>query len=57
MEEFEGRADADAISFLLQSSAAAHMNTIRIWGGGVSSFYLFLFSFPILFPLFHIFIF
>jgi beta-mannosidase len=36
MEEFEGRADPGAIYYLIKSSADAHMNTIRIWGGGVS---------------------
>jgi len=41
MEEFEGRADGVAIRRLLQSAADAHMNTIRIWGGGIFQYDLF----------------
>jgi len=35
MEEFEGRMDAQAHAVLVQSAAAAGMNTLRVWGGGI----------------------
>ena len=35
MEELEGRLDAVAVQTLVRSAAAAGMNMIRVWGGGV----------------------
>jgi hypothetical protein len=35
MEEFEGRASADAFRALVQNTVEAHFNTLRIWGGGI----------------------
>ena len=35
MEELEGRMRADAHVQLVQSAADAHMNMLRIWGGGI----------------------
>jgi len=35
MEEVEGRLDAGAHRILVHSAAAAHMNTLRVWGGGL----------------------
>lgn len=37
MDELEGRLSEDAHIAMLRSAAAAHMNTLRVWGGG--SFY------------------
>ena len=34
-EEFEGRQSADAYSALVASAAAARMNMLRVWGGGL----------------------
>lgn len=36
LEEFEGKANADAFYYLLQSVVDGNLNTLRIWGGGVS---------------------
>lgn len=36
LEEFEGRANEDAFSYLLQSVVDGGLNTLRIWGGGIS---------------------
>jgi hypothetical protein len=35
MEEYEGRANADAFRYLVQSAADGGFNTFRIWGGGI----------------------
>eukprot|EP00659_Diplonema_papillatum_P007975 gene7975-12244_t len=35
MEEFEGRQSAYAYAKLVEHAAAAHMNTFRVWGGGI----------------------
>lgn len=35
MEEMEGRQSAAAYVSMLRSAQAAHMNTLRVWGGGV----------------------
>uniref|UniRef100_A0A6B2L3J8 beta-mannosidase n=1 Tax=Arcella intermedia TaxID=1963864 RepID=A0A6B2L3J8_9EUKA len=35
MEEFEGRANVNALRQLVQSAADAKMNTLRVWGGGI----------------------
>ena len=35
MEELEGRANADAFRYLVQSVPEGNMNTLRIWGGGI----------------------
>ena len=35
MEELEGRMSADAHAQLVASAAAANMNTLRVWGGGM----------------------
>ena len=35
MEELEGRLDADAHRFLVQSAAHAKFNMLRVWGGGM----------------------
>jgi len=36
LEEFEGRANADAFFYLLQSVVDGSLNTLRVWGGGIS---------------------
>lgn len=36
LEEFEGRANEDAFTYLLQSVVDGGLNTLRIWGGGIS---------------------
>ena len=36
MDELEGRLDADAHRVLVESAAAAGLNTLRVWGGGQS---------------------
>jgi hypothetical protein len=43
LEEFEGKANADAFTYLLQSVVDGGLNTLRVWGGGI--------SFPLLFAL------
>lgn len=35
MEELEGRLDADAHRYLVQSAAHANFNMLRVWGGGI----------------------
>ena len=35
MEELEGRMDATAHTVVVQSAAAAGLNTLRVWGGGM----------------------
>lgn len=35
MDELEGRLDADAHRVLVESAAAAGLNTLRVWGGGM----------------------
>lgn len=35
LEEYEGRANAEAFRILVNSVVEAHFNTLRIWGGGV----------------------
>ena len=35
MEELEGRLDGGAHRILVRSVADAHMNTLRVWGGGI----------------------
>ena len=48
VEEFEGKANADAFIYLLQSVVDGGLNTLRIWGGGISflpAFFLYIFCF------------
>jgi len=35
MEEFEGRANAEAIRYLVRNARDAKLNTLRVWGGGI----------------------
>jgi len=35
MEEYEGRANADAFRYLVKSAVDGRFNTFRIWGGGI----------------------
>ena len=35
MEDMEGRQSAEAYEHLVKSAAEAHMNTFRVWGGGI----------------------
>jgi beta-mannosidase len=36
LEEFEGLANAEAFTYLLQSVVDGGLNTLRVWGGGIS---------------------
>ncbi len=45
LEELEGLANANAFEYLLQSVVADNLNTLRIWGGGVSTCYSLLIRF------------
>jgi hypothetical protein len=35
MEELEGRQSSEAYELMMKSAVAAHMNGVRIWGGGI----------------------
>ena len=42
MEEMEGRANADALRYLVVNAATAGFTILRNWGGGLPFLYFFL---------------